>query len=64
MELQTIFFILTLVTMTLVLISLVAGIVVMTKGSEANKKYGNNLMRARVYLQGLALFFFFLTIIS
>jgi hypothetical protein len=64
MEMQTIFLGLTLATMFLVLVSLAGGIAVMAKGSEANKKYGNRFMKARVYLQGLALFFFFLTVIS
>lgn len=34
---------------------LILGIVSMAKGGEFNKKHGNKLMRARVYLQGLAL---------
>lgn len=62
MDIKTIFFILTLITMAAVLASLVAGIAIMTKGGETNEKYGNKLMRARVYLQGLALIFFFLAV--
>jgi hypothetical protein len=38
-----------------VLIVLIIGIISMIKGGEFNKKYGNKLMQARVYLQGLAL---------
>lgn len=34
---------------------LVAGIVVMAKGGEANRQYGNKLMTARVWLQALCL---------
>lgn len=34
---------------------LVAGIVLMGRGGEMNKKYGNKLMMARVWLQGLSL---------
>ena len=35
--------------------ALLLGVVSMAKGGEFNKKYGNNLMRARVALQGLAI---------
>lgn len=59
-----IFFILMLVAMGLTLIALVAGIVIMGKGGEANIKYGNKFMRARVILQGLALVFFALAILT
>lgn len=34
---------------------LVTGIVLMARGGEANRKYGNKLMVARVALQGAAL---------
>ena len=34
---------------------LVSGIVLMARGGEANKKYGNKMMVARVALQGGAL---------
>ena len=46
-----------------VLASLTIGIVVMGRGGEANLKYGNKLMRLRVFLQGLALAFFALGIV-
>ena len=35
----------------------------MGKGGQANIKYGNKLMRLRVFLQGLALAFFALGIL-
>ncbi len=59
-----IFMILTGVSMLAVLASLVAGVIVMARGGEANKKYANKLMQARVILQGVALLFFALTILS
>ncbi len=34
---------------------LVAGIIIMARGGEANRKYGNKMMVARVTLQGAAL---------
>ena len=51
------FFTLALVAMAAVLITLVAGVVLMASGSESNKKYAQKLMRARVYLQAIALAF-------
>ncbi|MEM6811890.1 MAG: twin transmembrane helix small protein [Pseudomonadota bacterium] len=59
-----VFTILMLVAMVLVLVSLAVGLVVMAKGGEFNKKYGNKFMRLRVTLQGLALLFFALAIWS
>lgn len=59
-----IFMILTGVSMLAVLASLAAGVIVMARGGEANKKYANKLMQARVILQGVALLFFALTILS
>lgn len=58
------FFIATLVAMFLTLAILGAGIFTMAKGGEFNEKYGNKLMRARVYMQGIALALFALTILS
>ncbi len=43
---------------------LVLGLVSMVKGGEFNAKYGNKLMRARVWVQGIALLFLALTILS
>ena len=59
-----IFMILTGVSMLAVLASLAAGVIVMARGGEVNKKYANKLMQARVILQGVALLFFALTILS
>lgn len=49
--------ILLLALMIAVLLVLLAGIVLMMKGGEANRKYGNRLMVARVGLQALAVLF-------
>jgi hypothetical protein len=50
--------------MFLVLVSLVLGIIVMAKGGTYSKKYSNKLMKARVYLQGLAIGLFILAYMS
>jgi len=36
-------------------LALIVGIVLMARGGEANRKYGNKMMVARVALQALAL---------
>lgn len=41
--------------MLAVVLVLVAGIVLMARGGDANRRYGNKLMVARVSLQALAL---------
>lgn len=61
---SNVFFILLLITMAAVAGVLVTGIVVMGKGGELNAKYGNKLMQARVMLQGLALLFFALAVMT
>lgn len=61
---SSIFFILTLITMVAVVGVLITGIVLMNKGGEANKKYGNRLMQARVILQGVAIGFFILAMMT
>lgn len=61
---SSIFFILTLITMAAVVAVLVTGLILMSKGGEANKKYGNRLMQARVMLQGLAIGFFILAMMT
>ena len=43
------------ITMVAVLIVMTAGIVVMARGGEVNKKHANRLMQMRVLLQGVAL---------
>jgi hypothetical protein len=58
------FFTLMIMTMMAVLGALAAGIFGMAKGGEFNRKYGNKLMQARVYLQGAAIIFFLLTIVA
>jgi hypothetical protein len=58
------FFTLMLLTMAAVLGALGLGLFGMAKGGEFNKKYGNKLMQARVYLQGGALLFFFLAVMA
>ena len=47
----------TLVVIALVatLVVLLSGVVVMTKGGEFNRKWGNKLMRARIAMQALAI---------
>ncbi len=47
--------ILLFITMVMVAIVMTAGIVLMARGGEANKKYSNRLMQWRVILQGVAL---------
>ena len=58
------FILLMAVAMLATLIVLVIGIAAMVKGGEFNEKYGNKLMNARVILQGVALFFLALAIMS
>lgn len=58
------FFILMSIAMAAVLGVLFIGIVAMAKGGAFNKKYGNRLMQARVYLQGSAIVLFILAVIS
>ena len=59
---MSIFIVLMGIAMLAVLASLFLGLFVMVKGGEANKKYGNKLMQARVWLQGLAILFFILAV--
>lgn len=44
-----------IILMVATLLVLVVGLVLMAVGSEANEKYSNKLMVARVLLQGLAI---------
>jgi len=44
-----------------VLVVLIIGIIVMLKGGDFNKRWGNKLMRARVALQGLAVILILVT---
>ena len=43
---------------------LVVGIVAMTRGGEFNQKYGQKLMRLRVFCQGVALAIFALLLLT
>ena len=58
------FFVLMLIAMLAVVASLTLGLIVMTKGGETNKKYGNRLMQARITLQGIAILLFILAVLS
>ena len=58
------FYIMMILAILFVLASLVAGIVAMVKGGQFNKKYGNKMMQARVFFQGLALLFFAIAMLS
>ena len=49
------FFVLVLIAMVLTVLALGTGIVLMAKGGELNQKYGNKLMQARVWMQGIAI---------
>lgn len=55
-------FILTLIAMLAVVGVLIAGVVLMARGGEANRKYGNKLMVARVVTQGIAIALVLLTV--
>lgn len=61
---NSVFFTLMLIAMALTLITLTAGIILMGKGGDANRAYGQKLMKARVLLQGVSLVFFALTIMT
>jgi hypothetical protein len=61
---STISFVLMIVAMMAVLGVLAAGVFGMARGGDFNKKYGNNLMRARVILQGAALLLFALAALT
>lgn len=58
------FFIAMIVAMLATLGILVTGVVSMGRGGEFNAKYGNKLMRARVLMQGIALLFFALALMT
>ena len=47
-----------------VLLTLLVGVAVMTKGGEMDRRYSNKLMRLRVALQLLAVILFVLLILS
>ena len=53
----TIILVLAIICIVLVVASLVTGIVGMARGGEFNEKWGNKLMRSRVFFQVLAVGF-------
>ncbi|HEU0118835.1 MAG TPA: twin transmembrane helix small protein [Alphaproteobacteria bacterium] len=61
---SSLFFTLMILAMAAVLGALFIGVFGMAKGGEFNRKYGNKLMKARVYLQAGALLFFVLAIVA
>jgi hypothetical protein len=61
---STTFFILMTIAMMAVLGVLIIGVIGMAKGGEFNKKYGNKLMQARVFLQGTAIALFILAVLT
>ena len=56
--------ILMVIAMIATALSLIIGIVGMVRGGSFNEKHGNNLMRWRVTLQGLALLLFAAIVMS
>lgn len=53
-----------MVAMLATLVTLIVGLVAMTRGGAFNEKYGNKLMRLRVVLQGVALVIFALAVMA
>ena len=53
-----------LVSLAAVVAVLITGIVGMLRGGEFNRKYGNRLMRARVFLQALTVVLLVLFVMS
>ena len=60
---QTTVIIMLAIAMLAVLLSLFTGLYAMVRGGEFNEKYGNALMQARVFLQGVALALFALAMV-
>ena len=58
------FVILGLLAMAGVVASLLMGVFAMARGRDADHQTSNKMMRARVWLQGLTLLFFFLATVS
>ena len=59
-----VFFVCMIAAMLGVLGTLIAGMVVMARGGEVNRRFSNPLMRWRVILQGVALMFFVLAMVA
>lgn len=58
------FYILMLIAMLITLGVLFTGLFAMARGGEMNKKFSNQLMRWRIYAQGVALLFFALAMLT
>lgn len=61
---STLFSTLMILTMFAVVGVLIIGVISMAKGGEFNRKYGNKMMRARVFLQAGALALFVLALLA
>ena len=61
---NNIFLILLVLAAVCVAASLALGLLVMARGGETSRKYGNKLMQARVILQGVAVLLFILAALS
>jgi len=59
----TILYILLAIGLIGTLVSLFSGLVTMGRGGEFNRRYGNKLMRARVYFQGFTIIVFVLLLL-
>lgn len=58
------FIVMMLLSMVAVLISLGAGLLIMTRSDMKNKRLAQKIMRARVLAQGSAVFFFACSLLS
>lgn len=54
---STLLLVLAIISMVLVVASLLTGVIGMARGGEFNDKWGNKLMRSRVFFQVLAVAF-------
>ena len=61
---DNILFIAAILAMVGVLASLLLGLFAMAKGGEKDNKTSNKMMRARVIMQALAIFFLFLAFLA
>ena len=58
---KTTLFVMMIIAMLGALVTLAIGLFGMAQGGEFGRKYGNTLMRLRIFFQGLALALFALT---
>jgi len=61
---DNIFFVLGLISLLAVVASLVLGLISMTRGSEADNKKSNQMMRLRIVSQASAIAFFLLAYLT